>query len=79
MSKYLPTRLAQSLQRTILDISTLLKILPDRRPLCFCLEKVTKFIISFGQFKPGATKDSNAQHYLFSREHIFYSEKAPDI
>ena len=48
MSKYLPTRLAQSLRRTILDISTLLKILPDRRPLCFRPGKVTKFIISFG-------------------------------
>src|SRR6266436_5693235 len=47
VSKYLPTCLAESLRRTILDISTLLKILPDRRPLCFRPGKVTKFIISF--------------------------------
>src|SRR6266481_1101160 len=51
VGKYLPTPLAESIGRTILDISTLLKMLPDRRPLCFCPGKVTKFIISFGQIE----------------------------
>src|SRR6266481_6365173 len=49
--KYLPTPLAESIGRTILDISTLLKMLPDRRPLCFRPGKVTKFIISFGRIE----------------------------
>jgi hypothetical protein len=51
VGKYLPTGLAKSLGRTILDISTLLKMLPDCRLLCFCPGKVIKVMIIFGQTK----------------------------
>jgi hypothetical protein len=51
VGKCLPTGLAKSLGRTILDISTLLKMLPDCRLLCFRPGKVTKVIISFGRTK----------------------------
>src|SRR6266436_3013641 len=51
VGKYLPTPLVESIGRTILDISTLLKMLPDCRPLCFRPGKVTKFIISFGRIE----------------------------
>jgi hypothetical protein len=51
VGKYLPTRLTESLGRTILDIGTLLKTLPDCRPLCFCPGKVAKFITIFGRIK----------------------------
>ena len=45
VGKCLPTGLAKSLGRTILDIGTLLKMLPDCQLLCFYLGKVTKVII----------------------------------